>query len=232
MSFVAALFLSCSWQPPEPAMRIAGEAIPRSELACPDRLPDDSEQCHELERLKTRRLLFDRMLDRAVASGGVDVAPDTQRQIEELASRMEPSFQQHALIMRCHAIAALQLRGEPVEGDPACMVVDDRQVRQLADSLSRAELRELVEEDLVAKMIEAQKANLRAEVRFGLIQEHLRSAERDEEDFWTEIYESLEPRFYDARLQMGPAEVITGDSSGWRGRESGADLDSAELNRS
>lgn len=196
-------------------MMIAGEAIPRSELSCPDRLPDASERCHELERLKTRRLIFDRMLEKAVALSGVNVGEQAQQQIDTLASRMEPSFQQRALVMRCHAIAALQLRGEPVESDQECMIVDDRQVRQLADNLSRAELRELIEDDRVAKMTEAQKANLRAEVRFGMIRDHLRSTDRDEEQFWTEIYESLEPRFYDARLQMGPAEVITGDPAGW-----------------
>lgn len=196
-------------------MVIAGEAIPRSELACPDLLPAASDQCRDLERMKTRRLIFDRMLDRALTVSGVTVGGETEQQIESLASRMAPSFERHAEIMRCHAIAALESLGEPVESDPGCEV-DQQQVEQLAGNLSRRELRELVEDDLVAKMNEAQRLNLRAEATLGLIREHLGETGRDEAEFWTEVYESLDPTFYDARLAMGPAEVVTGSPTGWR----------------
>ena len=216
LSFVAALVTSCSWQPPEPAMVIAGEEIPWAELSCPDRLSESSEQCREIERLKTRRLIFDRMLDQAITESGVVVGDDVSRQVDSLASRMEPSFRRHAEIMRCHAIAALQAMGDPVDDDPGCAPVDQGQVDQLVGNLSRRELRELVEDDLVAKMSAAQKTNLRAEATLGLVRDHLEGTGRDEEEFWSEIYDSLDPLFFDARLAMGPAEVITGNPAGWR----------------
>lgn len=218
-SLAASLALSCNWVPPEPAMVIAGEPVPRSELSCPDRLPDSADQCREIERLKTRRVIFDHMLDKGLAASGATVGAQVDEQIDSLIARMAPSFEQHAVIMRCHAIAALESLGEPIEVDPSCLFVDPRQVDQLVASLSRRELRELVEDDLVAKMNEAQRTNLRAEATLGSIRDRLQQTGRDEAEFWSEVYDSLDPLFYDARLEMGPAEVITGNPAGWRQAE-------------
>ncbi len=218
-SLTAALSFSCNWTPPEPALEIAGESILHSELSCPDRLSESTDQCREMERLKTRRLIFDRMLDKGLIVSGAELGEGVETQIESLTGRMLPSFERHALVMKCHAIAALESLGEPVEPDIACVQVDPRQVDQLVGALSRRELRELVEDDLVAKMSDAQQVNLRAEATLGTIRARLRETGKDEAEFWTEVYDSLDPVFYDVRLQMGPSEVITGAPDGWRQTE-------------
>lgn len=208
--------LGCEWTPPATAVRMGGDAIPYADLACPDRIDASSQQCLELSRLKMRRILFDRMLEQAAATSDIHLTPNDERQIEGLLARIAPSRERYAEMMRCHAMAALQQKGEEIESDPEC-AVDPEQVSRLSSSLSARELRELADASLLGDVAAAQEANLRAELLLRKVRNVLQETDRSEPEFWRETYHSLDPVFYDANLQMGPAEVITGDSAGWSG---------------
>ena len=206
--------MSCRWTPPETAVRIGDESIPIGELECPDLLPENSDQCRELSRMKMRRILFDRMLDRAAELTGARLSPQDEDQVEGLIERIGPMHERYETAMDCHAMAALARLGEDVQPDPDCRV-DPSQVDQLVASLSRRELNEIIEEDIQAELEARQRVNLRAELLLRRVRADLQDEGRDEEEFWREVYESIDPVFYDADLRMGPAEVITGNPLGW-----------------
>lgn len=193
---------------------VEGEPVPWSELKCPDRLPRSSEQCAELLRLQTRRILFDAMLERAAARATGDGLGALDRQVDEFVRRMAPTRERYAMVMRCHAQAALRELGEAVPSDPDCSV-DPGQVSQLARSLSRRELRELTDQDIGAEIEAGQVANLRAELALAKIRQYLQSGDRTEASFWQEVYREVGPVFYDAGLYMNASEVITGDPRAW-----------------
>lgn len=208
--------LSCRWTPPQTAVRIGDDSIAVAELDCPDRLSPESRPCRDLTRAKMRRLLFDHMLERAVESSGVALSPEEQGEIEHVIERLAPMREQYAQVMKCHATAALAKLGQSVEPLPDC-TVDDAQAEQLAENLSTEELEDLLDENLTKKMADGQRTNLRSELLLRKVRRSLEEQGREEAGFWQEIYDSIDPIFYDVDLRMGPAEVMTGDPTAWRG---------------